>query len=81
MNERPVTEARGVLDAHIAALNSHDEAALAATMHFPHYRLSEAALKVWETPESYFHDFRARAGGAWAYSRFENVEVLQSSAV
>jgi hypothetical protein len=28
-----------VLDAHSAALNARDEAALAETLHLPHYRL------------------------------------------
>lgn len=36
-----------VLDDDIAALNARDEAALVATLHFPHYRLSGGRMKVW----------------------------------
>lgn len=80
MNENTATKsARAVLQAHIDALNAHDEARLGETLHFPHFRLSGAELKVWETPESYFGDFRKRAGSQWVRSEFENVKVLQTS--
>ena len=35
-----ITAARSVLAAHIDALNRRDNAAIAATLHFPHVRLS-----------------------------------------
>ena len=54
--------ARAVMDAHFAALNARDETALAATLHFPHYRLSGGRLTTWDGPQSYFGDFLARAG-------------------
>ncbi|MBN9263373.1 MAG: hypothetical protein J0I75_02190, partial [Hyphomicrobium sp.] len=57
-----VAAAIEVLDRHIAALNAKDDVALAATLHFPHYRLSGAGMRIWESPERYFADFRARAG-------------------
>ncbi len=72
--------ARAVLDAHIAALNARDETAIAQTLHFPHVRLSGATLKIWETPETYFSDFRARAGDRWARSSFSDIHVLDASA-
>ena len=75
-----IAAAKGVLAAHIQALNERDEARLAASLHFPHFRLSGADLKTWETPESYFSDFRARAGDAWAWSSFEDIHVQQASA-
>lgn len=77
--EASIAAARSVMDRHIAALNAHDEAGLAATMHFPHYRLSGASLKCWETPDSYFADFRARAGGNWARSTADKIRVLAAS--
>ena len=79
MNEYSVNASLRVMQAHIDALNAHDEAALVNTLHFPHIRLSGTSLKVWETPETYFADFRARAGGNWARSRFDNIRVLQTS--
>ena len=61
--------AMDVLDRHIAALNAGDEAALAATLHFPHYRLSQGRLQVWDGPARYFADFRARAGPSQTCNR------------
>ena len=37
-----IAAAMGVLDRHLAALNSGDAVALAQTLHFPHYRLGGA---------------------------------------
>jgi hypothetical protein len=66
-----VAAAMAVLDAHIAALNARDAAALTATLHFPHYRLSPRGMKVWEAPQTYLADFLARAGDGWAASAWE----------
>ena len=77
--EASITAALGVMAEHIAALNDRAEARLAATMHFPHYRLSGANLKCWETPDAYFEDFRSRAGGDWAYSSADDIRVVASS--
>ena len=74
-----IAEALAVMDRHASALNAHDEQALAATLHFPHFRMSGTDLKVWETPETYFSDFRARAGGAWSHSQFEDIRVVGAS--
>ncbi len=71
--------ALAVLEAHIDALNARDEERLAATLHFPHFRMSGPDLKIWETSESYFHDFKARAGKAWARSSFDDIRLLQAS--
>ena len=78
-HEIAIEAALGVMQAHIDALNVRDEAALAATLHFPHFRLSGTELKVWDGPESYFSDFRARAGSDWARSRFNDIRVVQAS--
>ena len=78
-HDAAVTAAQAVMQAHIDGLNARNEAAIAATLHFPHYRLSGATLKTWETPEPYFSDFRTRAGGDWARSEFADISVLQAS--
>ena len=78
-HDAAVTAAQAVMQAHIDGLNARNEAAIAATLHFPHYRLSGATLKTWETPETYFSDFRTRAGGDWARSEFADISVLQAS--
>ena len=63
-----VTAAVAVMQAHIKALNARDGEAIAATLHFPHYRLTDGNVKVWDGPESYLSDFHARAGGEWSHS-------------
>jgi len=75
-----VAAALAVLDAHITALNARDAPAIAATLHFPHYRLSPTAMKMWETPASYLADFLARAGAGWAASAWEFRRPVAASA-
>ena len=68
--------ALAVMDAHVAALNARDEAALAATLHFPHYRLSQGRLQVWETPDDYFAHFLARAGEDWHHTVWDDLSLI-----
>lgn len=84
MNEKVTLDisnaaARDVMTAHFTALNARDEAALAATLHFSHHRLSGGRLKTWETPDAYFADFLARAGDGWHHSVLDSVDVMASS--
>jgi hypothetical protein len=69
-----------VLERHIAALNARDPAAIAATLHFPHYRLAGAGMRIWESPARYFEDFRERAGGDWHHSAWDFRRVIAASA-
>ncbi|MGI9365757.1 MAG: hypothetical protein ACR2O8_11285 [Rhizobiaceae bacterium] len=77
--EAEVSAALDVMQAHIEALNAKDETGIAATLHFPHYRLSGAYLKIWNEADSYFSDFRARSGAHWARSSFDDIRVLQAA--
>ena len=74
-----ITAARLVLAAHIDALNRRDNAAIAATLHFPHVRLSGTELKIWEEETSYLTDFLLRAGGSWHRSEFADIKVVRAS--
>lgn len=78
-HDAEIEAALGVMQAHVAGLNARDEAAIAATLHFPHVRLSADGMKVWDTSASYFTDFRARAGSDWYRSGFEDIKILQAS--
>lgn len=78
--DEAVAAALAVMDAHIAALNSRTQSAIAATLHFPHIRLSGTTLKIWETEDSYFADFLARAGGDWHHSAFADIRLVRASA-
>jgi len=67
------------MESHIDALNNRDAKAIAATLHFPHHRLSNTTWKTWATPEHYFEDFLKRAGGDWKCSAFADIKVLAAS--
>ena len=43
-----VADALTVLDRFMAALNTGNEPALLATLHFPHYRLAGGRMRVWD---------------------------------
>ena len=74
-----IEDALKVLDNHILALNARDPNAIAATLHFPHFRLSGTGLKEWPTPQTYFDDFKSRAGGDWSHSEFSVIKIVDSS--
>ena len=74
-----IQAARDVMQAHIDGLNARDEKRIAATLHFPHYRLSGPDLKIWQSPDSYFADFHERVGGDWERSSFDDIRIVQAS--
>ena len=77
-----LTSERAALDVmkrHIEALNALDGNSLAQTLHFPHYRLVGSKLDLWSEKENYLADFRKRAGGQWAQSKWESIDVQESS--
>ncbi|MEC9145461.1 MAG: hypothetical protein VYB26_03640 [Pseudomonadota bacterium] len=80
ITDRAVAAAKAVMQAHITALNSRDQAAIAATLHFPHVRLSGTTLKIWDSEDTYFADFLARAGGDWHHSAFADIQMLRAAA-
>jgi hypothetical protein len=74
-----IDAARAVMAAHLVALNAQDADALAATMHFPHYRLSGGVMRIWETPDAYLADFHKRASDEWHHTRWDSIDVLMAS--
>ena len=74
-----IEAARAVMAAHLEALNAQDSAAMAATLHFPHYRLSGGVMRVWEDADIYLADFRKRAGGEWHHTRWDSIDVLAAA--
>jgi hypothetical protein len=77
--ETAIEAARAVMAAHLEALNAQDSAAMAATLHFPHYRLSGGVMRVWEDADIYLADFRKRAGGEWHHTRWDSIDVLAAA--
>ena len=78
-HSQAVQNALQVMENHIMALNAHDEEAIAHSLHFPHIRLSAAEMKLWPTADSYFQDFKSRAGDGWHHSAFEDIQTLAES--
>ena len=74
--QQAIDHAKDVMGAHIKALNAGDGVALAATLHFPHYRLSGGVLHTWHDSGSYLADFFARAGDAWHHSAWDQLNVI-----
>ena len=75
-DEDAADAALAVLDRFMAALNAGDEPALLATLHFPHYRLAGAGMRVWDQPGPYLADFLARAGPDWHHSAWDFRRVI-----
>jgi hypothetical protein len=78
-DQAAIEAARAVMAAHLEALNAQDSAAMAATLHFPHYRLSGGVMRVWEDADIYLVDFRKRAGGEWHHTRWDSIDVLAAA--
>ena len=74
-----IAAAMSVLDRHMAALNSGDAAALAKTLHFPHFRLAGGQMQIWQSPDSYLQDFHARAGEGWHHSAWDFRNPISTS--
>ena len=79
-SQKAISAALEVMDRHLSALNEQNTLELAATMHFPHFRLVGTSLKVWETADLYFDDFRARAGESWAYTKPASITPISATA-
>lgn len=79
MNEIAIQAALGVMEAHVAALNARDPQAIAATLHFPHFRLSGETVKIWDSPDSYLGDFERRAGSNWGHTKWGRLDPLRAS--
>ncbi len=75
-SQSAISAALEVMDRHLLALNEQNTLELAATMHFPQFRLVGTILKVWETADQYFDDFRARAGDSWDYTKLVSITPI-----
>ena len=79
-SQKAISAALEVMNRHLSALNEHNTLELAATMHFPHFRLVGTSLKVWETADLYFDYFRARDGESWAYTKLASITPISATA-
>lgn len=77
--QQSIDAAMAVMQSHIDGINARDGDAIAATLHFPHYRLVDGRLKTWESSDSYLSDFRTRAGQNWSHSAWGHLKVVQAN--
>ena len=78
-SQKAVTAALKVMERRLSALNEQNPTTLAATLHFPHFRLVGTSFKIWETADTYFDDFKARAGKHWAYTKLASITPISAS--
>ena len=77
--ERVHAECMRVLDEFMAALNAHDAVAMDRAMHFPHVRIAEGKVTVYERPGGNPMDLfqRLKIEDNWKWSRWETRELVQ----
>ena len=68
-----------VLDQFMAALNAYDAAAMDRAMHFPHVRIAEGKVTVYDRPGSNPMDLfeKLKREDDWKWSRWEKRELVQ----
>jgi len=77
------TRCRDLLDRFMAGLNRRDAAAMDACMNFPHVRMAEGQVTVYDAPGNNPMDLfqRLEANDGWHHSAWEHVRVVQASKV
>ena len=77
------TGARALLDAFLDALNSRDLEAWADTLHYPHVRVHEGEVTVWDDPKAYADssapELARLVEAGWDRRAWDTVELGQSS--
>jgi hypothetical protein len=67
-----------VVEGYIAAFNTRDIRKFEATMHYPHVRLADGMVKVWEAPPGQQEIFGALEKSiGWDHTRLEEKKVIQ----
>lgn len=71
--------ARAAVDAYFNAWNSHDPQALSNALHFPHVRIGDGAVEVWNSPADYLAGSEPGRQRTWYDTKVEQAEVVQVS--
>lgn len=71
-----------VLDDFMAALNAYDAAAMDRCMHFPHPRIADGKVVVYDRPGTNPMDLfeRLKKSDGWSHSRWEKRALVQFGA-
>lgn len=70
---------RDLLARFMDALNAHDAAGMDACLHFPHMRIGNGRVDVWEKPGSNPMDMfeRLKAEDGWHSSSWDDIRLIQ----
>lgn len=67
-----------VVEDYISTFNTRDIKKFEATMHYPHVRLADGKVKVWETPPGQQEIFGALEKSiGWDHTRLDQKQVIQ----
>ena len=79
-SSKNAADARAAVDAYVRAWNSHDPTALADALNYPHVRVGDGAVEVWNTAAEYIAGSEAGRQRTWYQTRLDQAEAVQSSA-
>lgn len=68
------------VNAYFRAWNSHDPKALGAAMHYPHVRIGDGAVEVWNSVADFMAGSDPGRQRTWFETRLDQAEVAQVSA-
>jgi hypothetical protein len=71
--------AQAAVAAFMKAWNSHDPNALAATLHYPHVRMADGLLEVWNTAEQFLAGPEPGRQRTWYQTRLDQSKVVQAT--
>jgi hypothetical protein len=71
---------RAAVEAFFRAWNTHDPNRLASAMHFPHVRIADQAVAVWNTAADFLAGPEPARQRTWFETRLDALEIVQSCA-
>jgi hypothetical protein len=77
---RNATAAREALDAFIQAWNAHDIEKLAHSVHYPHVRMADRQLEMWNSADEFIAGTEAGRQRTWYQLRLDQVRPVQVTA-
>src|SRR5689334_14645402 len=72
--------ARAAVDRFVQAWNSHDITMLADAVHYPHVRLADSQLEMWETAKQFVAGTEAGRQRTWYQWRVDEMRAVQVTA-
>jgi hypothetical protein len=68
------------VDTFMGAWNSHDPAALAAALHYPHVRIGDGLVEIWKSPGEFLAGPDPGRQRTWFQTRLDQARVVQVAA-